>query len=91
MGCFVSAWLSFYCFIFYFASRVKKGDCVLDLCCGSGDLAFLLSEKVGLEGKVGQLFIYLFWYLAHGLAGSNMDNPSSGSHCGCLAAIGIVC
>ncbi|XXG48799.1 hypothetical protein AAC387_Pa02g3149 [Persea americana] len=33
-------------------SGVKKGDCVLDLCCGSGDLAFLLSEKVGLEGKV---------------------------------------
>lgn len=51
--------LSIYCFIFYFASRVKKGDCVLDLCCGSGDLAFLLSEKVGLDGKVGYLFIYL--------------------------------
>lgn len=28
------------------------GDCVLDLCCGSGDLAFLLSEKVGSQGKV---------------------------------------
>jgi len=26
------------------------GDCVLDLCCGSGDLAFLLSEKVGSNG-----------------------------------------
>lgn len=28
------------------------GDRVLDLCCGSGDLAFLLSEKVGSNGKV---------------------------------------
>ncbi|KAH7510691.1 hypothetical protein FEM48_ZijujUnG0092300 [Ziziphus jujuba var. spinosa] len=27
-------------------------DSVLDLCCGSGDLAFLLSEKVGSQGKV---------------------------------------
>ncbi|KAF8704179.1 hypothetical protein HU200_031674 [Digitaria exilis] len=33
-------------------SRVKKGDRVLDLCCGSGDLAFLLSQKVGLDGEV---------------------------------------
>ncbi|KAF6166312.1 hypothetical protein GIB67_038172 [Kingdonia uniflora] len=33
-------------------SGAKKGDCVLDLCCGSGDLAFLLSEKIGIEGKV---------------------------------------
>ncbi|XP_021692523.2 2-phytyl-1,4-beta-naphthoquinone methyltransferase, chloroplastic isoform X1 [Hevea brasiliensis] len=30
----------------------KIGDNVLDLCCGSGDLAFLLSEKVGSSGKV---------------------------------------
>ncbi|XP_059633701.1 2-phytyl-1,4-beta-naphthoquinone methyltransferase, chloroplastic isoform X2 [Cornus florida] len=30
----------------------KEGDNVLDLCCGSGDLAFLLSEKVGPNGKV---------------------------------------
>ncbi|CAK7332635.1 unnamed protein product [Dovyalis caffra] len=30
----------------------RMGDCVLDLCCGSGDLAFLLSEKVGSNGKV---------------------------------------
>uniref|UniRef100_A0A7N2LAD1 Menaquinone biosynthesis methyltransferase ubiE-like protein n=1 Tax=Quercus lobata TaxID=97700 RepID=A0A7N2LAD1_QUELO len=29
----------------------KMGDCALDLCCGSGDLAFLLSEKVGSNGK----------------------------------------
>ncbi|KAG6766393.1 hypothetical protein POTOM_030472 [Populus tomentosa] len=33
----------------------KLGDCVLDLCCGSGDLAFLLSEKVGSNGKVSGL------------------------------------
>ena len=32
--------------------RAKEGDNVLDLCCGSGDLAFLLSEKVGPKGKV---------------------------------------
>ncbi|CAA6671442.1 unnamed protein product [Spirodela intermedia] len=33
-------------------SGAKKGDRVLDLCCGSGDLAFLLSERVGPEGEV---------------------------------------
>ncbi|KAL5537857.1 hypothetical protein UlMin_046086 [Ulmus minor] len=33
----------------------KMGDCVLDLCCGSGDLTFLLSEKVGSSGKVSGL------------------------------------
>lgn len=33
-------------------SGAKMGDCVLDLCCGSGDLAFLLSEKVSSNGKV---------------------------------------
>ncbi|KAK2636534.1 hypothetical protein Ddye_031326 [Dipteronia dyeriana] len=33
-------------------SGVKSGDNVLDLCCGSGDLAFLLSEKVWPAGKV---------------------------------------
>lgn len=33
-------------------SRAKSGDEVLDICCGSGDLAFLLSDKVGPEGKV---------------------------------------
>ena len=32
--------------------RAKPGDTVLDVCCGSGDLAFLLSEKVGPKGKV---------------------------------------
>lgn len=33
-------------------SGAKPGDCVLDICCGSGDLAFLLSHKVGSLGKV---------------------------------------
>ncbi|KAG5520854.1 hypothetical protein RHGRI_033429 [Rhododendron griersonianum] len=33
-------------------SGVREGNNVLDLCCGSGDLAFLLSEKVGPNGKV---------------------------------------
>ncbi|XP_073294331.1 2-phytyl-1,4-beta-naphthoquinone methyltransferase, chloroplastic [Primulina huaijiensis] len=33
-------------------SGAKEGDTVLDVCCGSGDLAFLLSEKVGIKGKV---------------------------------------
>lgn len=38
--------------------RAKTGDRVLDLCCGSGDLAFLLSQKVGLDGEVGIGFAY---------------------------------
>lgn len=38
--------------------RAKMGDRVLDLCCGSGDLAFLLSQKVGLDGEVGVGFAY---------------------------------
>ncbi|XP_058193110.1 2-phytyl-1,4-beta-naphthoquinone methyltransferase, chloroplastic isoform X1 [Rhododendron vialii] len=33
-------------------SGAREGNKVLDLCCGSGDLAFLLSEKVGPNGKV---------------------------------------
>lgn len=33
-------------------SGAKEGSNVLDLCCGSGDLAFLLSQKVGLHGQV---------------------------------------
>ncbi|KAL6186499.1 hypothetical protein ACLB2K_042619 [Fragaria x ananassa] len=33
-------------------SGAKMGDSVLDLCCGSGDIAFLLSEKVEVNGKV---------------------------------------
>lgn len=33
-------------------SGAKPGDTVLDICCGSGDVAFLLAEKVGPTGKV---------------------------------------
>ncbi|KAL8241637.1 hypothetical protein R6Q59_011939 [Mikania micrantha] len=33
-------------------SGAKQGSKVLDLCCGSGDLAFILSQKVGLDGQV---------------------------------------
>ncbi|XP_048428180.1 2-phytyl-1,4-beta-naphthoquinone methyltransferase, chloroplastic-like isoform X2 [Pyrus x bretschneideri] len=33
-------------------SGAKMGESVLDFCSGSGDLAFLLSEKVGSNGKV---------------------------------------
>ena len=30
----------------------KTGGCYLDLCCGSGDLAFLLAERIGKSGQV---------------------------------------
>lgn len=33
-------------------TEAKKGDRVLDVCCGSGDLSFLLSNKVASNGKV---------------------------------------
>ncbi|KAH0462522.1 hypothetical protein IEQ34_010097 [Dendrobium chrysotoxum] len=33
-------------------SGAKEGDIVLDICCGSGDLTFLLSQKVGSNGEV---------------------------------------
>ena len=33
-------------------SAAKTGDKVLDLCCGSGDLAFRLARRVGASGKV---------------------------------------
>ncbi|CAN4096743.1 unnamed protein product [Withania somnifera] len=32
-------------------SGAKEGDNALDICCGSGDLTFLLSERVGPRGK----------------------------------------
>lgn len=33
-------------------SRASKGQQVLDVCCGSGDLAFRLAEVVGPSGQV---------------------------------------
>ncbi|KAJ8494184.1 hypothetical protein OPV22_015905 [Ensete ventricosum] len=33
-------------------SGAQRGNRVLDLCCGSGDLVFFLSQKVGTEGEV---------------------------------------
>ncbi|VEP18454.1 2-phytyl-1,4-naphtoquinone methyltransferase [Hyella patelloides LEGE 07179] len=30
----------------------RPGDTALDICCGSGDLAFMLAKKVGKQGKV---------------------------------------
>ena len=33
-------------------SGAKPGDTCLDVCCGSGDLAQLLAEQVGSQGKV---------------------------------------
>lgn len=33
-------------------SEAKSGDSALDICCGSGDLAFLLAKTVGKTGKV---------------------------------------
>lgn len=34
-------------------SKAKPGQTVLDVCCGTGDLAFLLARAVGPSGKVG--------------------------------------
>ena len=33
-------------------SQVSKGQQALDVCCGSGDLAFRLAEAVGPSGQV---------------------------------------
>ena len=33
-------------------SEPQSGDTALDLCCGSGDLAFMLAKRVGITGKV---------------------------------------
>lgn len=33
-------------------SAAKTGDTCLDLCCGSGDLAFRMARRVGISGKV---------------------------------------
>jgi len=33
------------------------GSRCLDICCGSGDLAFLLADAAGRSGKVGPVFL----------------------------------
>lgn len=33
-------------------SQASRGDTCLDVCCGSGDLTILLSQKVGVSGEV---------------------------------------
>lgn len=33
-------------------SGASAGDCCLDVCCGSGDLALLLAQQVGSQGRV---------------------------------------
>jgi demethylphylloquinol methyltransferase len=33
-------------------SSASAGDCCLDVCCGSGDLALLLAQQVGMKGQV---------------------------------------
>ena len=33
-------------------TEAKAGDCALDICCGSGDIALMLAKKVGNTGKV---------------------------------------
>lgn len=33
-------------------ARLQRGQSALDLCCGTGDLALVLAERVGTEGKV---------------------------------------
>jgi tRNA A58 N-methylase Trm61 len=43
--------------------RAKPGDVVLDICCGSGDLSFLLSEKVGPKGKVSEILMEFGFFL----------------------------
>lgn len=43
----------------------KKGSNVFDLCCGSGDLAFLLSQKVRLNGQVGFSLFPLLPFCIH--------------------------
>jgi demethylmenaquinone methyltransferase/2-methoxy-6-polyprenyl-1,4-benzoquinol methylase len=40
-------------------SGAKPGQQVLDVCCGSGDLSFLLAKAVGLRGQVSKSCHYL--------------------------------
>ncbi|CAL9173184.1 unnamed protein product [Musa hybrid cultivar] len=46
-------------------SGAKRGNRVLDLCCGSGDLVFFLSQKVGTEGEVRFLYTVLIFFCSN--------------------------
>ena len=37
-------------------SQASKGHQALDVCCGSGDLAFRLAEAVGPSGQVSRIY-----------------------------------
>lgn len=68
--------------------RARSGGTALDICCGSGDLTFLLSEKVGLSGKVNSFFLpyffcnFLSWICATWKAVPVMVLPSRRSRLG---------
>ncbi|RHN55020.1 putative ubiE/COQ5 methyltransferase, S-adenosyl-L-methionine-dependent methyltransferase [Medicago truncatula] len=46
-------------------TEAKKGDRVLDVCCGSGDLSFLLSNKVASNGKANSSSLLFFFFFLH--------------------------
>ncbi|KAL2943326.1 2-phytyl-1 4-beta-naphthoquinone methyltransferase chloroplastic [Bienertia sinuspersici] len=48
--------------------KAKRGNSVLDICCRSGDLAFHLSEKVGLDEEKVYMPLDLFIHLRDLLA-----------------------
>lgn len=44
-------------------SMARPGHAALDVCCGSGDLAFNLADAVGCSGQVFQQDLVAFLYL----------------------------
>ena len=42
-------------------AEAERGDAALDVCCGSGDLAFVLAEAVGPSGEVSHFILRLLW------------------------------
>ena len=42
-------------------AEAEPSDAALDVCCGSGDLAFVLAEAVGPSGMVSQFKLRLLW------------------------------
>lgn len=58
-------------------SGIRKGDRALDVCCGTGELAFRLSRRVGPQGSVtGADFVEEMLPLAKAKAGSRYPNVS---------------